>query len=442
MLRRSYLKSIFAIALFLIAIPVVFAQNAPVSGSVELDTNGTKTPVAGALIEVYRMDISAGFPSAKTDKGGRFAFAGMPAGAQFVFSVSAPGCAPNYLANVKAGQEKLLITLKPGDGGKFTEAQVRDALKGKVTQGTGTGTGPAKEMSADDKKAQAEYLAKKKEVDDKNAKATKANEIVNRTLKEGNDAFNAKNFEVAIAKYTEGIDADPEFAGSAPVLLNNRGAALRAFGTDTYNKGVKLPDPTERNAAKAAAKKDFADAADSYMRSWNLLSKASPADVGDPKTLEANKISALQGLRDAARLSVQIEQVDEKVLEVAKVMLPEYINMETDAAKKAEASLIMADLYRVSGDFENAIAGYRKVLDGSPDNVDALAGAALCLINVGYISSDKTKFQEGANYLQKFVSLAPDSHKFKADAVDLIEKLKKEQNVAPQKVTTTPKKKP
>ncbi len=437
MFRRSYLTSVFVSVLLAIAGSTVFGQSAPVSGKVELDTSGTRTPVAGALVEVYRVDIKSGFPAAKTDKNGSFSFAGIPMGAVYVFSVSAPGCSPSYLGNVKAGQDKLLVTLKPGDGSKFTEAQVRDAANGKAS--TTPGTAKA-ELSAEDKKAQAEYEAKKKEVEDKNSKAQKANEVVNRVLKEGNDAFNAKNYEVAIAKYTEGIDADPEFAGSAPVLLNNRGAALRAFGTDVYNKGVKLPDVAERNVAKAAAKKDFADASESYMRSWTILSKASPADVGDPKTLDANKLSALQGLRDAARLSVQIEQVDDKVIEVAKVMLPEYVNIETDPAKKAEASLILADLYRVAGDFENAIAGYRKVLETSPDNVDALAGAGLSLVNVGYISSDKTKFQEGANYLQKFVGLAPDTHKYKADAVGLIETLKKEQNVAPQKVA--PKKKP
>ena len=129
MFRRSYLISIFSSILIAVASVGAYAQNAPVSGKVELDTNGTKTPVAGALVEVYRTDINAGFPSAKTDKNGTFAFAGMPLGATFVFAISAPGCAPNYLSNVKAGQEKLLIVMKPGDGGKFTEAQIRNVRR-------------------------------------------------------------------------------------------------------------------------------------------------------------------------------------------------------------------------------------------------------------------------------------------------------------------------
>jgi tetratricopeptide (TPR) repeat protein len=120
-------------------------------------------------------------------------------------------------------------------------------------------------------------------------------------------------------------------------------------------------------------------------------------------------------------------------------LIPEYLAVETDAAKKAESNLAFADLYRVAGDSENAIAAYKKILETAPDNQDALAGAGLSLVNLGYINNDKTKMQEGANLLQKFASVAPDTHKYKADALGLIETLKKEQNVTPQKVTT-PKK--
>ena len=79
----------------------------------------------------------------------------------------------------------------------------------------------------------------------------------------------------------------------------------------------------------------------------------------------------------------------------------------------------------------------------SVDNVDALAGMGLNLINLAYLNNnDKAKFQEGVNYLQKFVGVAPEGHKFKADAQALIDALKKEQNVTPQKVTAPPRKRP
>ncbi|MEQ1642179.1 MAG: hypothetical protein ABL959_01890, partial [Pyrinomonadaceae bacterium] len=60
---------------------------------------------------------------------------------------------------------------------------------------------------------------------------------------------------------------------------------------------------------------------------------------------------------------------------------------------------------------------------------------------LGFISDDKTKLQEGANYLQKFVSVAPDTHKLKVSAADSIKYLK-EQNITPVKAGPAPKKKP
>lgn len=438
MIRRSNLIFFFAAAILVFANIGIYAQNAPVSGTVELNTNGTRTPVAGASVEVYRVDIKSGFPSAKTGKKGDFSFAGMPFAATFAFAVSAPGCAPTIFTNVKAGQERLLITVTPGDGKRYTEAEVRDYLA-KNPNGSDATTG---ELTAEQKKAQADFDAKKKEIDAKNAKASNINEVINRTVKEGKEAFDAKNYDLAIAKYTEGIDADPNFVGSAPVFLNNRAAAFTARGIDTFNKNVKNPDLTARGEAKARAKKDLASAAESYMLAYNVIKNAPAAEIPDPKNAEASKLTALRGSKETGRLSVAIEQVDEKVIEVAKVLIPEYITVETDAGKKVEASLIMADLYRVAADFDNAIASYRKILETSPENVDALAGAGLSLVNVGFINSDKVKMQEGSNLLQKFVGLAPDSHKYKADAVGLIETLKKDQNVTPQKVPSGTKKKP
>src|SRR4051794_30101998 len=103
MFRRSYLTFLFALAATLVAAGATFGQNAPVSGTVELNTNGTKTPVAGALVEVYRIDIKTTLPAAKTGKKGDFAFAGLPLGGTYALAVSAPGCAPAVFPGVKAG---------------------------------------------------------------------------------------------------------------------------------------------------------------------------------------------------------------------------------------------------------------------------------------------------------------------------------------------------
>ncbi len=69
-----------------------------------------------------------------------------------------------------------------------------------------------------------------------------------------------------------------------------------------------------------------------------------------------------------------------------------------------------------------------------------MAGLGLSLVNAGYINNDKTQLQEGSNILQKYATSAPDGHKYKSDAVGLIENLKAEQKITPQKVSA-PKRK-
>lgn len=447
MFRKSFISFILP-GLAVIAFNAgIVAQTAPVSGTVELlKADGTREPVAGALIEVYRTDIRAGFPSAKTNKKGEFSFAGLPFVGQWLFAVSAPGCSPTVYPNVKAGgDQKIQITLDPGDGRKLTEDEARKL--GSASSGKGEPT----QMTAEQKKEQADLEAKRKEIEAKNAKAQKTNEIVSAAFKEGNEALTAKNYDVAIARYNEGIAADPDFVGSAPILGNNRSSALRARGVDSYNKAVKSADVSEKVAGLGKARQDLADSAQGYLRSWNVLKNAPPADIVDRANYDATKKNTLSGAVETFRMAVKTEQVDPAVIDAAKLLIPEAVSSEPDAAKKADASLIFADLYRVVGDSENAIVGYKAILETSPDNLDALAGAGLSLVNLGYIKFEtgksqnnkpmmedgKKDLQEGANLLGRFAGAAPDTHKYKADAIGLIETLKKEQNVTPQKVTTT-----
>ncbi|MFZ1700800.1 MAG: hypothetical protein WBO10_03810 [Pyrinomonadaceae bacterium] len=436
MSRKSLFNLTFAVVIALAGCVSVFAQNAPVSGTVELvKADGTREPVASALVEVYRSDIKGGMPSTKTNSKGQFTFVGIQIGWTYILSASCEGCTANYITGIRAGQEKVLITLTPGDGSKLTEEEVR----GGASKRTG-GDAPTPESEAEMKKAQAEYEAQVKAVEAKNKKAADTNKIVGAALKAGNDAFAAKDYDLAIAKYDEGIEADPDFVGSAPILNNNRSTALMSRGVDNYNKSVKLTDVSEKIAGMMSAKKDLADSANGFLRSWNILKNAGMADIVDRSNYDATKLASLKGARDTFNMAVRTEQVDEATIEAAKILIPAYVAAESDSAKKAQANMIFADLYRVVGDSDNAIAGYMKILESQPDNQDALAGAGLSLVNLGYINSDKTKLQEGSNYLQRFVSVAPDTHKYKADAIALIATLKKEQNVTPQKVTTTKKK--
>lgn len=416
---------------------VSFAQTAPVGGSVEVKkADGTQQPVAGALIEVYRTDIKSGFPSAKTDSKGQFRFAGLALGGIFTFAVSAPNCAPAIFPNVRAGQEGLLILLGPGDGRKLSEADARSVKAVKA------GEDGTRELTAEEKKAKEDFEKIAADIEAKNAKATKTNEIIAESAKLAKDAFDAKNYDLAIAKYDEGIAADPEFVGSAPVFQNNRSISLRMRAVDNRNKAIKLTDATEKYAVLESAKKDLAESAVGFSRAWTILKNAAVSDITDKANFEATKTLSLVGSQETFRMAVLTELVDPSLIEAAKVLIPEYVASESDVAKKAAAKLIFADLYRVASDSENAIAAYKAILETSPENVDALVGLGLSLVNYGYIKDDKAMLQEAANYLQKFVGLAPDSHKFKANAAEAISTLKTLSNVAPQKAPAGGKKKP
>ena len=442
MLRKSFF-GLAAIAVVIFANGLmVFSQIAVTSGKVELEqADGTRVPVEAA-IDIYRTDSRSGFPKGKTDKKGGFSFAGFVVGGTYMFAVSAPGCAPTVFPNVRAGQEKLLITLRPGDGKRYTETEARAILaSAKTGPSEGTPEPSAADKAALDKE-KAAYEAKVAEINAKNKKATDNYEKIGALLKEGAEAVKVKNYDLAVAKYDEGLVIEPNFVGSTPVLLNNRGTSLRLRSVETYNKSVKLTDATAKVAGYNSTKKDLLDAVESHQRAWKMISEAPAGEAKDQTFNETNKLNAIREAKESFRIAVATEQVDPAVIDAAKILIPEYIAAEADAAKKAEAMLIMADLYRVSADSENAIAAYKKILETSPENADALAGVGLSLVNQGYVKEDKAMLQEAANYLQKFVSVAPDTHKYKANAAEAITTLKTLSNVAPQKTTAGPKKKP
>lgn len=438
MFSRKYFTFFLAAAFFLVGNIAAFAQTAPVTGKVEFKkADGTTAPVADALVEVYRMDIKGKLPSAKTGKRGDFSFAGLPLGATFAFSVSGAGIKPEIIPNIKAGVENLVITVTEGDGKKWTEAEVRQAITAGSTTSTNAASSGGK-LTEEQKKAKEEYDKQVADVAAKNKKVEDANATVKRALDEGNQAFNSKNYDVAVVKFEEGYQASPDYVGSAPVLLNNKGAALRNRAIIMFNENVKLTDATAKRAAMTKVKQDLADAVEAYSKSWTVLKTAPTADIADPKIYEANKIEALRGAKESLRLMAATEQVDTTKADLAKTLMGEYVAVETDQAKKVEAQRVLGDVFLAAGDAENAIAEYKKVLEIEPNDPDALAGLGLSLVNTAYKadgSIDKAKMQEAANYLQKFTELAPATHKYVDDAKALIASLKKEQNVTPQKTT-------
>lgn len=88
--------------------------------------------------------------------------------------------------------------------------------------------------AADKEKAQLEYQKKLAETEARNKQIIENNLKVQMALSDGIIAFNAKNYNLAIEKFDEAIKLDPDYWGTAPVLLTNKAMVLRTIGVNKY----------------------------------------------------------------------------------------------------------------------------------------------------------------------------------------------------------------
>lgn len=435
MLRKSFLFFIFACLTTLAVNSAVYAQMAPLNGTVVLEKDGKTEPVAGAVVDVFRTDVK-GFYTQKTDKKGEFRFAGILYG-EYLISVSAPNCAPIVYPDIRAGQEGLKIVMYPGDGKKFTEAEAKKGATS-VTKNNGSDSG----VSEEEKKAQAEFAKKNAEITEKNKKIEETNKVINKALTEGAEAFNAKppNYDLAIAKFDEGYRADPDYEGSAPIMLNNKGKALRERATAAYNQG-RQGDSAAKQAARDKAKPDYEEAITTFQKSLEILEKASSGDPKVQESMTRSKIEALKSCVEVQGIMTRIGIVDSPALENTSAILDKYLAAETDEKNKLSVLLTWSNDMRNSGQTKTALHGYSIFLEKTPDNMDAIAGMGLSLFAEGVSNGDKAQMQEGLNLMQKFAETAPETHPLKASVKEAVDFLKNEQKMAPQKAPATPKKK-
>lgn len=446
------LSLLFIAALLFIGHITTFAQSAPVSGTVQLKkADGTLEAVPNALVEVYRVDIKAGFPSAKTNKKGEFTFVGLMLGGQYIFAVSAPGCAPTVFPNVRAGQEKLAIMMSPGDGSKMAEDDARKgAMAAKANSGSGPGSTAPPELTAAEKKAQEEFAKKNAEITEKNKKIQAADETARKSNDEGNAALKAENYDLAIEKFNTGIEAVPDYIGSTPILLNGKIMALKAKGFKSYREGASQPDLEVRKAKFEDANKSYDGALAAFQNAVDILKNGeATTDAAEQKRRDQLKIDLYSVATEIHRLKA-VGGVDSTKAGDASTVITAYVAIETNPDKKINAMMALGDIMRVTGDLENAVTAYKKVLDVKPDYGDAMGSLGLCLFAQGAAVSpeDKVKEQEGLNYMQKYTEMSPvtatDSQsvrELKQNVKDTVEYLKS-QKMAPQKLPATPKKKP
>ena len=411
--------------------------------------DGQKVPLADAQIDVFRTDMTAKY-NTKTNKKGEFVFAGLPFIGTYTVAASHPTAAPNFMPGVKAGREiPCEITVTPGDGKRLTFEEIKSAGGGSPTPPAASGGSSSSAPSAEDK-AKAEELRKKNaEIEASNKKITEANEIIGRTFKAGNEALQAasaasraSNTEEALAKYTaavasydEGLAADPE----QPAILTNKAVALKGRGVERFNSTVrsKTLDDAGRNAGLQQAKDDFKAAAEISGKAVTMIkAQPVPTEAGEVQRYNGNKYAAM--LTHAESMRLYVSKGDPTQSEAGLTAFKDYIAVETDPAKKAKAQLDMAQMLLDAGAADKALSEFRAILTENPNSPEANLGAGLAV----YATGDKTKFQEAANFLQKFVEVAPDSNPMKDDAKAILAELKNTENVTPEKTKSTPRRKP
>ncbi len=431
-MRRYHLFSaIAAFAVLLFATASISAQVGQLRGHVLLkQADGTTIKAAGAQIDVFRTDLPGSFPS-KADKNGAFVYAGLPFVGRYIIAASMPNAAPNLVAGVRVGQDiDYEVVLLPGDGHRLTEAEAKAFVK--PTSGGTTPTSGGSESAADKAKRE-EMLRKNEEIKKENEKNSNINKVVGEAFRAGNAALGAKNYDEALKQYDMGLAADPE----QPALLTNKTLALKARGVEKYNAAIQTKDEAAKTSGLESAKVDFKAAAEAANRAAELLKKVPTAtDPEEQKQQTVNKYAALSARAEAMRLYVT--KADPSQADAAVTAFQDYIAVETDAAKKSKAHLDMAQMLLDAGAGDKAFAEFQKIIGERPDDPDANLGAGLALFSTG----DKAKYQDAANYLQHFVDKAPDTHRFKADAIAILKELKSTENVVPEKTTPARRRRP
>lgn len=424
-----------------------FAQVAELRGKVVMQqADGQKVPLAGAQIDVFRTDMQAKYDT-KTDKKGDFVFAGLPFIGIYTVVASHPTARPNFLPGVRVGQGNIIeIVVTPGDGKRPTYEEVKAAGGGTPNPAAGASSGATE--SAADKAKREELMKKNAEIEASNKKISEANEIIGRTFKAGNEALTAasaaskaKNSEEAIQKYTaalaaydEGLAADSE----QPAILTNKSVALKGRGVERFNATItsKTLDDAAKTAGLAAAKEDFKAAAETANKAVTLIkAQPAPTEPSEVQRYNSNKYAAM--LTQAESMRLYVSKADGTKADDGVAAFKDYIAVEMDPAKKAKAQLDMAQMLLDAGAADKALAEFKAILATTPDSPEANLGAGLAV----YATGDKAKFQEAANFLQRFVEVAPDSNPMKDDAKAILTELKNSENVTPEK-TGRPARKP
>lgn len=429
MRSNPLLRTLFVAIVVAASAVAASAQSTQVDGKVTLrQADGTEVPVVGAQIDIYRTDIKASYQT-KTDKKGKYIHAGLPFVGTYTIVVSAPGAAPSFQTSQRFTSSTTRdFTLSPGNGARPT---LEDIAKRAMAPAASPGGAAPRSESKEEKAAREAREKEIAEIEKKNAEITKSNEVVGNAFKTGNEALFATppRYDDAIAAYRGGIAARPEEVA----LLTNLSEALRRRGVDRYNAALKSTDNDARTQGVDAAKKDWSEAAELSAKAVTLVKSATPSGENvNAAAFEQNKKAAIS--TRALAMKLVASKVDQTQAQAAWDAYQELIGIEADPAKKTKFKGEALQMLFDAGAVDLSVTQARAVVTEDPENVDANRILGLALFATG----DKAKFQEAANYLQRYVDKAPDTDPLKQSAKESLDYLKTAENVKPEKAPARP----
>jgi len=430
MRKNLFFRTAVAALLLSLCAVAASAQSMPVSGKVTLrQADGSEVPVKDAIVDFYQTDISRKFLGLKTDKNGVYRHAGLPMGV-YTIIVTAPGARPSFQTDVRISQmPEMGFRLEPGESKRLTLDDIKAMMAGNSPAGGAGGTTPAAATPAKESDADREKrLAEEARIKASNEKIVAGNEVVSRTFKAGNEALNAGNFDEAIRQYEEGLSAREE-----PALFANRSEAYRRRGVDRFNAAIKMTDEAGKAAAMESAFNDWRKAAESSSKAVELMkTQAAPTDPGAQANHAQNKLAAYSTRAEAMRLVAT--KVDKSQADAAFTAYQEYIDLQSDAAKKSKLRTDAAKLLFDANAYGRAAEEYKKILAEDPENADAYLYLGFALFNTG----EKANFQEAANFIGRFVEKAPETNPMKTEAKSILDFLKTQENIKPEKIQPAP----
>jgi tetratricopeptide (TPR) repeat protein len=358
----------------------------------------TKEPIVGAEVQIERTDIKGSYP-VKTDKKGHFLHAGVPYVGTYTVIVSAPGCQPDFVQNVRGSQsEPINFALRPGDGKKLTLADVKG-----MQAAAPKGGQPMN--AADQKKAMEEYEKKRAEVESKNKQMAEEHDAMKKRFEAGQQLMAAKDWNGAANEFSEAAKLDAE----QQAVWQGLALALYNRGVTNYNESTKDPSNTSK---RDAAKQDFTDTVNAISKAMALVEP----QLNDPQKgpqAKKSKGAYLKTKADAGALLATKLGVADMAEQANKDYLAASEFSDNPAEKKAFA-VKGAETLREAGKTEEAISAFKVIIEADPENIDALYNLGLA-----YSNTEKT-WQDAANTLQKFVDKAPPNDTRLADAKAVI----------------------